>query len=194
MREAGSQVLTRELRQGQLDLALLIVPLRPEGAIEMETIETTSILRERLVLASPADADLPDVLGVAALRDLPLVMFREGYDLREVTLGACRAAGFEPRLAVEGGEMSAVLRFVEAGLGHAVVPEMVMSTRPGLRSTRLEKPALTREIALAHRSDALQLAALAFRDEMLASLRARGRTSAAAPTRRAGRAGRARTR
>jgi DNA-binding transcriptional LysR family regulator len=194
VQEAGSQVLTRELRQGQLDLALLIVPLRPDGAIEMETIETTSILRERLVLASPADADLPDVLGVAALRELPLVMFREGYDLREVTLGACRAAGFEPRLAVEGGEMSAVLRFVEAGLGHAVVPEMVMSTRPGLRSTRLEKPALSREIALAHRTDALQLAALAFRDEMLASFRARGRTSAAAPTRRAGRAGRARTR
>ena len=121
------------------------------------------------MLASPADADLPDVIGVAALRDLPLVMFREGYDLREVTLGACRAAGFEPRLAVEGGEMSAVLRFVEAGLGHAVVPEMVMGNRPGLRRTRLEKPALRREIALAHRSDALQLAALAFRDELLAS-------------------------
>jgi DNA-binding transcriptional LysR family regulator len=65
--------------------------------------------------------------------------------------------------------MSAVLRFVEAGLGHAVVPEMVMGTRPRLRSTRLEKPALRREIALAHRSDALELAALAFRDELLAS-------------------------
>jgi DNA-binding transcriptional LysR family regulator len=162
-------VLTRELGQGRLDLALLIVPLGPDNAIETGAIETTSILRERLVLASPADADLPDVIGVAALRDLPLVMFREGYDLREVTLGACRAAGFEPRLAVEGGEMSAVLRFVEAGLGHAVVPEMVMSTRPRLRITGLEKPALRREIALAHRSDALELAALAFRDELLAS-------------------------
>ncbi|MDQ1667235.1 MAG: hypothetical protein QOH75_3266 [Actinomycetota bacterium] len=166
VQEAGSRVLTHELGQGRLDLALLIVPLRSDRATD---IETTSILRERLVLASPADADLPDVIGVAALRDLPLVMFREGYDLREVTLGACRAAGFEPRLAVEGGEMSAVLRFVEAGLGHAVVPEMVMGSRPGLLRTRLEKPALRREIALAHRSDALQLAALAFRDELLAS-------------------------
>jgi hypothetical protein len=46
---------------------------------------------------------------------------------------------------------------------------MVMGNRPGLRRTRLEKPALRREIALAHRSDALQLAALAFRDELLAS-------------------------
>jgi DNA-binding transcriptional LysR family regulator len=126
-------------------------------------------MRERLVLASPADADMPEVIDVATLRDLPLVMFREGYDLREVTLGACRAAGFEPHLAVEGGEMSAVLRFVEAGLGHAVVPEKVLGSRPGLRSTRLVKPSLRREIALAYRSDALQLAALAFRDELLAS-------------------------
>lgn len=169
VQEAGSRVLTRELGQGRLDLALLIVPLRPDGTIETGAIETTPILSERLVLASPPGTDLPDVIDVVALRDLPLVMFREGYDLREVTLGACRAAGFEPRLAVEGGEMSAVLRFVEAGLGHAVVPEMVMRTRPALKLTRLVKPALRREIALAHRSDALQLAALAFRDELLAA-------------------------
>jgi DNA-binding transcriptional LysR family regulator len=169
VQEAGSRVLTRELGQGRLDLALLIVPLRSDSSIEAGSIETTSLLKERLVLASPADADLPGSIGVAGLRDLPLVMFREGYDLREVTLGACRAAGFEPRLAVEGGEMSAVLRFVEAGLGHAVVPEMVLRNRPKLRGTRLEKPALRREIALAHRSDALQLAALAFRDELLAA-------------------------
>jgi len=169
VREAGSRVLTRDLGRGRLDLALLIVPLHPDSAIETGAIETTTLLTERLVLASPADADLPAAIGVSGLRDLPLVMFREGYDLREVTLGACRAAGFEPRLSVEGGEMSAVLRFVETGLGHAVVPEMVMHTRPKLRATRLVKPALRREIALAHRSDALPLAALAFRDELLAA-------------------------
>lgn len=169
VQEAGSRVLTGELGQGRLDLALLIVPLRSDTTGETGSIETTSLMRERLVLASPADADMPEVIDVAALRDLPLVMFREGYDLREVTLGACLAAGFEPHLAVEGGEMSAALRFVEAGLGHAVVPEKVLGSRPGLRSTRLVKPSLRREIALAYRSDALQLAALAFRDELLAS-------------------------
>ncbi len=59
---------------------------------------------------------------ITELRDRPLVMFRRGYDVREATRRACRAAGFEPELAVEGGEMDAVLRFVEAGLGLAVVP------------------------------------------------------------------------
>ncbi|MFI5426294.1 LysR family transcriptional regulator substrate-binding protein [Aeromicrobium sp. UC242_57] len=127
--EAGSRLLTRELAQGRLDVALLIIPL-PSNEPD---IETTPVLRERLVLASPADSELPSHMDVQGLRDLPLVMFREGYDLRDVTLRACAAAGFEPRLAVEGGEMSAVLRFVEAGLGHAVVPSMVLSTRPQRR-------------------------------------------------------------
>ncbi len=46
-----------------------------------------------------------------------MVMFRHGYDLRELTVAACRAAGFEPSFTVEGGEMDAVLGFVRAGLG-----------------------------------------------------------------------------
>ena len=163
VREAGSRLLGRDLAQGRLDLALLIVPLRAEEA----DLETTSVMRERLVLASPPGSDLPDVVDVADLRDLPLVMFREGYDLREVTFRACADAGFTPRMSVQGAEMSAVLRFVEAGLGHAVVPEMVMATRPALESRRLDNPALSRHVALAHRPETLQLAALAFRDLLL---------------------------
>lgn len=50
--------------------------------------------------------------------------------------------------------MDAVLRCVERGLGVAVVPAMVMLDRPALRSIRLEAPALTRSISLAHRNDA----------------------------------------
>jgi DNA-binding transcriptional LysR family regulator len=64
--------------------------------------------------------------------------------------------------------MSAVLRFVEAGLGHAVVPSMVLATRPLLRATQLVSPPLDRVIAMAHRSsEALPLAARAFKAELL---------------------------
>ena len=161
--EAGSRVLARELAQGSLDLALLIAPREPFS----DDIVATPVMRERLVLASPPGSDLPDEVDVADLQDVPLVMFREGYDLRDVTLRAFEQAGVSPRLAVEGGEMSAVLRFVEVGLGHAVVPEMVMSNRPALRSVRLRRPSLRREIALAHRTETLQLAARAFQEDLL---------------------------
>ena len=112
-------------------------------------MDTTPILREYLVVASPAGPDANErpskaahvprrsFLRIEDLRNRPLVMFRSGYDLREATISACRAAGFEPKFAVEGGEMDAVLRFVEAGLGIAVVPSMVLAGRPGLRGTPL---------------------------------------------------------
>lgn len=165
--EAGSRDLTAELSAGRIDLALLIVPL----PAQLPDIETEIVFRERLVLASPASADMPERLDVADLAGLPLVMFREGYDLRDVTLRACRAAGFEPELAVEGGEMGSVLRFVESGLGHAVVPDIVMGTRAGLRSSLLENPALSRSIAIAHRPvETLPLAARAFRAALVANL------------------------
>lgn len=158
--EAGSRDLTAELSTGRIDVALLIVPL----ASHIPDLETSVVYTERLVLASPADSDMPDEMDVAELAELPLVMFREGYDLRDVTLRACHAAGFEPRLSVEGGEMGSVLRFVESGLGHAVVPDIVMGARAGLRRTRLVNPPLSRSIAVAHGPiETLPLAARAFR-------------------------------
>ncbi|MDA2809985.1 LysR substrate-binding domain-containing protein [Nocardiopsis sp. RSe5-2] len=150
--ESGSRDLIRALGKGELDLALIILPLQSSDP----AFVTTPILRENLVVVSAADAPPPTTgagMRVTQLRDRPLVMFRRGYDLREATLTACRESGFEPRLAVEGGEMDAVLRFVEAGLGLAVVPSMVLKNRPGLRGTPLARPRLLRTIALAHRKD-----------------------------------------
>ena len=49
--------------------------------------------------------------------------------------------------------MDAVLGFVEAGLGIALVPGMVVAGRPRLRVTPLAPPGVRRTIALAQRRD-----------------------------------------
>ncbi|MCF3119815.1 MULTISPECIES: LysR family transcriptional regulator [Streptomyces] len=149
--EGGSHDLVRELARGALDLALVVLPL-PTPSPALTTVE---LLREDLVVVSaPRSRRLGDAVRIADLQGERLVMFRHGYDLRELTVAACRAEGFEPEFAVEGGEMDAVLGFVRAGLGVAVVPRMV-AERSGsdLRVTPLAKPSLHRTIALAHRSD-----------------------------------------
>ncbi|MEU9358728.1 LysR substrate-binding domain-containing protein [Streptomyces sp. NPDC048301] len=151
--EGGSHDLVRQLARGALDLALLVLPL-PAASPALTTVE---LLHEDLVVVSASSRPAPGRKGsmrVADLENEPLVMFRHGYDLRELTVAACRAEGFEPSFTVEGGEMDAVLGFVRAGLGIAVVPRMV-AVRAGqdLRTTRLASPGLSRTIALAHRSD-----------------------------------------
>jgi DNA-binding transcriptional LysR family regulator len=49
--------------------------------------------------------------------------------------------------------MDAVLSFVEAGLGIAVVPSMVLQDRPKLCGVPFAPPVPIRTIALAHRTD-----------------------------------------
>nr|WP_206345054.1 LysR substrate-binding domain-containing protein [Streptomyces thermoviolaceus] len=153
--EGGSHDLVRELARGALDLALVVLPL-PSPSPALTTVE---LLREDLVVVSSPEAPVPGGPGrrsvrIADLKGERLVMFRHGYDLRELTVAACRAEGFEPEFAVEGGEMDAVLGFVRAGLGVAVVPRMVATrSGAGLRVTPLARPGLHRTIALAHRSD-----------------------------------------
>jgi DNA-binding transcriptional LysR family regulator len=164
--EGGSRDLVRDLARGQLDLALIILPLQSSDP----SLVTEEILREDLVVASASKPGRRPYMRIDELRGRSLVMFRRGYDLREATLTACRQAGFEPRFAVEGGEMDAVLRFVEAGLGVAVVPSMVLDGRPGLVGTPI-LPGLRRTVALAHRKDVEPTrAAQAFRSELLSFL------------------------
>ncbi|MFG2168259.1 LysR family transcriptional regulator [Micromonospora chersina] len=150
--ESGSQDLVRDLLRGDLDLALIIEPSTGTDP----GLRADPILRESLVVASVDPLPAADERGevrITDLRDLPLVMFREGYDLRDATLQACRAAGFEPTLSVDGGEMDAVLSFVEAGLGVALVPGIVVARRAGIRVTRLVPPGVRRTIAVARRRD-----------------------------------------
>lgn len=177
--EGGSRDLVRDMARGQLDLALIILPLQSTDP----ALETRPILREELVVVAPRDAAPPRAaMRIEDLRDRPLVMFRRGYDLREATTAACRQAGFDPRFAVEGGEMDAVLRFVEAGLGLAVVPSMVLDGRPGLAGTPVAPPGLHRTIALAHRKDVHPThAARAFRGTLLGFLRDAETTGALPP-------------
>jgi DNA-binding transcriptional LysR family regulator len=168
--EGGSQDLVRHLVHGALDLAVIVLP---SGGTD-PSLRTQPILRESLVVVSspgmPPPTEHPP-LRINELRDQPMVMFRPGYDLRDATVAACEKAGFTPTYAVEGGELDAVLGFVEAGLGLALVPSMAVAGRERLRITPLARPGVQRTVALAHRRDVTPThAARAFRDTLLAYL------------------------
>ncbi|HEY3464343.1 MAG TPA: LysR substrate-binding domain-containing protein [Amycolatopsis sp.] len=151
LHESGSGDLRHRLAEGALDLALL-AGARTPGDSELSA--TPLLLEELVVISSPAVPVAADGarLAVRDLAEVPLVMFRRGYDVREATVNACRSAGFEPSFAIEGGEMDAVLELVRAGVGAAVVPSTVAGER--FRMTRFTPEAgMTRIVQLAARRD-----------------------------------------
>src|SRR5438067_3097278 len=92
MREAGSRDLVAALEEGTVDIALVILPVRGEA------LETQPLLREELVLAVARSHPLASrrTIAIGDLRNVPLVMFRERYDLHASTEASCRRWGQEP--------------------------------------------------------------------------------------------------
>lgn len=150
--EGGSRSLVDALDEGALDLALTVTRGSHDAPPATELLP---LLSEDLVVISAADAGEEErsELTLAQLARMPQVAFSRSYDLRVATDAAFAAAGLTPTIAVEGVEMDAVLRFVERGIGVAVVPAMVVIDRPGLRSRRLVHPQLSRTVNLARRTD-----------------------------------------
>ncbi|MGP9818305.1 LysR family transcriptional regulator [Glutamicibacter sp. 363] len=170
--EAGSKDLLDELAGGLLDLALVVTS--EHSAAERSLASLPLLSEELVVIDSTAKPRLgaKEFLDLKALSRLPQIVFSQSYDLRASTMNAYRAQGLAPNVILEGAEMDAVLRFVEVGLGVAVVPATVLVDRPGLSATALKDPQLTRTIGLAHRRDvSLTRAAAAMQEIILSTAR-----------------------
>lgn len=155
--EAGSGDLVHSLERSLVDVALIVLPVAGSW------LETRPLGDEELVLAVPAGHPLATrrQLALTDLRDVPLVMFRNGYDLREATLAACRDAGFQPTFAIEGLDMDGVLAMAGAGVGAAVVPGSVIPAAGPLRAVPFAGRELVRQVGVALRRDRTTSAAVA---------------------------------
>lgn len=106
------------LQSGQLDAGLLRAPdTRPGLAI-------LPVRREGLAVVLPSAHPLASAPSLS-LRDLkgwPLILPRaEGPAIVDRIMGACHAAGFEPRVAEASGDLAATTAMVVAGVGLALV-------------------------------------------------------------------------
>jgi DNA-binding transcriptional LysR family regulator len=116
------------LRDRRLDVALLhdydTVPVEPDPALE-----SVPLLEETVFLAVPASGagDWPATGPggpVAAARDADWIVASPGTLCHAVTLQACQAAGFAPRVRHHADDFSAVLALVAAGQGVSLVPQL----------------------------------------------------------------------
>jgi DNA-binding transcriptional LysR family regulator len=108
------------VHQGQLDMAIVRLPKR-----RMD-LAARPLHREPMVLLAPPDHRLSTRLSVALaeLAEEPFVVMKHGKGLRQLLEGVCGRAGFEPRVAVETGQLCSMVGLVLGGVGITVLPRM----------------------------------------------------------------------
>lgn len=121
LEEANTTRLTEGLLQRHLDAAFL----RPASSVPPE-LQVQRFKDEHMKVVLPAShplARLPRI-ELKRLAQDPFVLFprQVGLSLHDAIIGACQAAGFEPRIDQETPQLSSVINLVAAELGVSIVP------------------------------------------------------------------------
>ncbi|MCY0909855.1 MAG: LysR family transcriptional regulator [Sulfobacillus thermotolerans] len=133
--------LAEQVQSKRVDLALTPLPLFTTKA------RYEPLWQEELVVISNVDEPLPDTVSLAALRTHPFIFMKPGFSLNLTVARMAQDVGFEPRIVAEASSIHALLSFVAAGMGIAVVPvgTVTLESQAGLvKLSQLSPPAYRR--------------------------------------------------
>lgn len=124
--ESDLDTMTRQLREGEVDLCFASQPLTSP------TLHTVELLREEVLLAVPPDHQLAGRghVDVAALAGQPLITTRPGHWLRTLTERLFASAQVTPQLTCECNEPTVMLELISAGLGIGLGPSIALHAEP----------------------------------------------------------------
>lgn len=146
LRETQTATLLEEVLGGQLDVALLSLPVEQAG------LETLALFDDPFLLAMPASAELEPS---QALSGETLLLLEEGHCLREQALSLCRLPQGGGRRQYGASSLSTIMQMVANGFGSTLLPAMALPVeiRSGMavKLYRFSEPAPSRSIGLAWR-------------------------------------------
>ncbi len=119
---ANTAVMAERVRAGALALALV------EGPLEGADLIIVTFQEDRLVLIAPPDHPITRAPSVdpRALSGMPFVWREQGSGTRALAEKALSAIGVTPRTAIELPTVEGIARAVEAGMGLAILSELVV--------------------------------------------------------------------
>ncbi len=154
--EEKSDHILRQLDDGELDAALLALPLDEDG------LEIEILFEEPFVLAMPQSHPLAEqcVISLGDLEGSELLLLADGHCLRDHALEVCALAGASERVDFHATSMETLRQMVAADVGITLMP--VLAIKPPIATTEnmslrpFAAPAPSRTIALVwRRSSAL---------------------------------------
>jgi LysR family hydrogen peroxide-inducible transcriptional activator len=139
LREEQTARLLAQLTAGQLDAALLALPVPGD-------FTSATIARESFVLAAPRGAELLRKRGRLSERDLEgehVLLLEDGHCLRDQALAVCERSRAVEAVEVRATSLPTLVQMVAGGLGVTLLPEAAADAL-GAPNAALELAALGR--------------------------------------------------
>jgi DNA-binding transcriptional LysR family regulator len=154
--EQGSSRLEAMLRDGDIDLGALLMPV--PDAFDWQEVRRSPVVAV-VAEADPLPHDRP--VPLSSLAKYPFILFEEGFALNAMVMDACGKAGIQPRIVARSSQPDFIFALVAAGLGIGFLPRMVVETHapPGVRPVAVTEPDILWHMVLAWRRDGFLSAA-----------------------------------
>ncbi|MGW8375103.1 LysR family transcriptional regulator [Streptomyces sp. ODS28] len=154
VREVDPAAVGDALRASELDVALIhdydFVPYLAEPGLTTEPLCVEALYLATAALALPAEErEGPTISGC---EDASWITATPGTLCHTMTVRACHAAGFRPRIRHQVDDFATVLDLVASGQGVALVPQLGAADPPG--AVRLTRVPIHRHTRIAVRSGA----------------------------------------
>jgi LysR family hydrogen peroxide-inducible transcriptional activator len=146
VQENTTDALLKSCRQGEIDLAILALPLRAKY------LEVEELFEEELLLVLPPDHPLVDknAIRVSDVEPYPFVLLDEAHCLSDNIVSFCRQRSFQPVAVERTSQLTMVQELVSLSHGVSMIPQMArrcdQSDRRIYRSFTGKKP--TRTVAV----------------------------------------------
>jgi LysR family hydrogen peroxide-inducible transcriptional activator len=144
--EYRTDPLLERLRDGELDLGILALPVATDG------LETAELYEERFTLAVPANHPLAarERVRIGDLGGETLLLLEDGHCLRDQALEVCSRIGLGEGGDYRATSLETLRQMVAAGHGVTLLPELAaaapVGTARGLKVKPFAKPAPSRTI------------------------------------------------
>lgn len=151
--EEKTEELLRQLKNGQIDMALLAMPVNDDF------LQTQALFDDEFLLAVAADHPLAkaDKIRQQDLSGQQLLLLDEGHCLRGQALQVCQITGAEEQQDVRATGLETLRQMVRAGTGITFMPRIaVREPDSGIRYIPFQSPVPSRTIGLAWRKTSMR--------------------------------------
>ena len=120
--EYGGRRIEQAVLEGELDLAITMLPTREEGVLSALELDCYPI---QVVLPALPRWRGDSEIRLADLQEEPFLLYTQAFTLSERLEQACQQAGFVPQVAARSSQWDFLTAMVRSGMGVAFLPEPI---------------------------------------------------------------------